>query len=193
MMGWLLKLNWNLGGWKLAGKIPDDLQKMILVVAPHTSWRDFFVGLQARRELNIKHAHFLAKKELFDGPMGKWFIKLGGIPVDRFGKKGKRLGVVKTAIRLFNERDNFILAISPEATRQRVDKLKTGFYYIAKNANVPIVLVGFDYKNKEVVLSNPIYVSEDEKGDIQKIIHFFSTIQGANPQQDLTHLEEKKN
>lgn len=190
MMKWLLNLNWRIGGWKLAGKIPDDLEKMILVVAPHTSWRDFFIGLAARRKLGIAHAHFLAKQELFDGPLGGWIRKLGGIPVDRFGTRGKREGVVDKAISLFNTRDDFILAISPEGTRQRVDKLKSGFYHIAKKADVPLVLIGFDFKNKRFMVSNPIFVSDDKKADFKKVIKFFSTIEGANPEQDLTHLVE---
>lgn len=185
----LLKLYWKLAGWKTSGTIPKELKKMILVIAPHTSWIDLFVGLALRREINIHHAHFLGKKELFEGPFGRWFKKLGGIPVDRSGKHEDRRSIVDQAVNLFNENEDFILGISPEGTRQRVDKLKTGFYHIAKKAQVPMVLIGFDYKNKQVVLSKPIFVSEDDTADFKKIIKFFSTIQGANPAQDLTHLK----
>jgi len=69
-----------------------------------------------------------------------------------------------------------------------VDELITGFYHIAKNAGVPLVLVGFDFKNKHVVLNNPIFVSEFENTDLKRIIRFFSTVKGANPKQDLLHL-----
>lgn len=189
MIRLLLKLYWKLNGWKIAGKLPRELTKIILVVAPHTSWKDILVGLAVRYELKIDHAKFLGKKELFEGPFGKLFRNLGGIPVDRFGKPGDRQSIVDQAVRLFNENEHFMLGISPEGTRKRVDKLKTGFYHIAKNADIPMVLVGFDFKNKQVVLGEPIFVSENEKADFKKIIAFFSKIEGAKPELGLGHLK----
>lgn len=188
MIRFFLKLYWKLNGWKISGKLPGELKKIILVVAPHTSWKDILVGLAVRYELKIDHAKFLGKKELFEGPFGKLFRNLGGIPVDRFGKLSSRQGIVDQAVRLFNENEHFILGISPEGTRQRVEKLKTGFYQIAKNANIPMVLVGFDFKNKQVVLREPMFVSEDEAADFKKIIAFFSRIEGAKPELGLGHL-----
>lgn len=189
MIRLLLKLYWKLTGWKIAGTLPKEMKKMILVVAPHTSWKDLFVGLAARYELKIDHAHFLGKKELFEGPFGRLFRNLGGIPVDRFSKQDNKQSIVDQAVRLFNENENFMLGISPEGTRKRVEKLKTGFYQIAKNANIPIILVGFDFKNKQVVLREPIFVSEDQEADFKKIIAFFSTIVGARPALGLGHLK----
>lgn len=189
MLRLLLKLYWKLSGWKISGSLPKEIKKVILVVAPHTSWKDIFVGFAVRNELKINHAKFLGKKELFDGPFGWFFRNLGGIPVDRFGKQDGKQSVVDQAVRLFNENDNFMLGISPEGTRKRVEKLKTGFYQIAKNAQIPMVLVGFDFKNKQVVLGEPIYVSDDQEADFKKIIAFFSTIEGANPELGLGHLQ----
>ena len=189
MLRMLLKIYWKLAGWKIVGNLPRQHKKMILVVAPHTSWKDILVGLATRLELKIDHAKFLGKKELFDGPFGNFFRGLGGIPVDRFGRQDhNRQGIVEQAVRLFNGNENFILGISPEGTRRRVEKLKTGFYQIAKNANIPMVLVGFDYKNKQVVLGEPIFVSDNEEADFKKILAFFSGIQGANPEDGLGHL-----
>jgi 1-acyl-sn-glycerol-3-phosphate acyltransferase len=189
MIRLLLKLYWKLNGWKIAGTFPYELKKMILVVAPHTSWKDILVGLAVRYELKIDHAKFLGKKELFEGPLGRVFRNLGGIPVDRFSKLERKKGIVDQAVRLFNENENFILGISPEGTRKRVEKLKTGFYQIAKNAHIPMVLVGFDFKNKQVVLGAPFFVSEFEEADFKRIIDFFSTIEGANPAMGLEHLK----
>ena len=191
MIRLLLKLYWKLSGWKITGRLPSELKKMILVVAPHTSWKDILVGLAVRYELNIDHAKFLGKKELFEGPFGRMFRNLGGIPVDRFGKLASKQGVVDQAVCLFNENENFILGISPEGTRKRVEKLKTGFYQIAKNAHIPMVMVGFDFKNKRVVLGEPIFVSDDKEADLKKIITFFSTIEGANPALGLGHLQKR--
>ena len=189
MIRLFLKLYWKLSGWKIAGSLSSELKKVILVVAPHTSWKDILVGLAVRYELKIDHAKFLGKKELFEGPFGRMFRNLGGIPVDRFSKDERKQGIVDQAVRLFNENDDFMLGISPEGTRQRVEKLKTGFYQIAKNAQIPMVLVGFDFKNKQVVLREPMYVSEDEAADFKEIIAFFSTIEGAKPELGLGHLQ----
>lgn len=186
MLTWLSKLYWKLFGWKVIGTLPSDLKKMLLVVAPHTSWTDILIGFAVRDKLNIHHAKFLGKKELFDGLIGKWLLNLGGIPVDRSGK----LGIVEQVASFYNENEAFIVGISPEGTRKRVDKLKTGFYYMAKAANVPMILVGFDFKNKQVIIGEPFYTGENEKADIEKIISFFSTIQGANPTQDMRHLKK---
>lgn len=186
MLTLLSKFYWKLFGWKISGTLPPEHKKMILIVAPHTSWTDLFVGFAARHYLKIPHAKLLAKKELFDGILGKWLVKLGGIPVDRSGK----LGLVEQVVNYFNENEEFIIGISPEGTRKRVDKLKTGFYHIAKSANVPIVLIGFDYKNRQVIVGETIYASEDEAADFKRIMDFFSNIQGKNHENDLTHLKE---
>lgn len=191
MLRFLLKLYWKINGWEIAGSLPHQYKKMILVVAPHTSWKDIFVGFAARQELKIDHAKFLGKKELFDGPFGGFFRRLGGIPVDRFNKQDNKPSVVDQAVLLYKENENFILGISPEGTRKRVEKLKTGFYQIAKNAGIPMVLVGFDFKNKQVVLADPIFASENQEADFEKIIAFFSKIEGDNPELGLGHLQSK--
>lgn len=180
------KLYWRINKWKITGSLPKEHKKMILVVAPHTSWIDILIGFAVRDKLNIPHAKFLGKKELFEAFYGKWLLRLGGIPVDRSAK----LGVVEQVVKYYDEKDKFILGISPEGTRNRVNTLKTGFYHIAKATSIPIILVGFDFKNKQVILGDPIYTSENEAADFKKILKFFSTIQGANPKKDLTHLQK---
>ena len=82
------------------------------------------------------------------------------------------------------------LGLSPEGTRKRVDKLRTGFYHIAKKAGVPIVPVGFDYENKRVVIGEAFFPGDDEAADLKKIIAFFADIKGKNPAFDLRHLKE---
>lgn len=179
------KIYWKVKGWKVNGALPPNLKKAILVIAPHTSWVDILIGFAARSKLRIKDAKFMGKKELFQGPFGKVLKNMGGIPVDRKAK----LGVVDQVAKYFNENERFFVGVSPEGTRKRVDTLKTGFYHIAKTANIPIVLIGFDYKKREVVVGSPIYPSDNEEADIEKIIAFFSTIEGAIPEMDLRHLK----
>ena len=185
MLQLLWKFYWKISGWKVKGTFPREYNKMILIVAPHTSWKDILVGFAARTELKIEHAYFLGKKELFDGPFGFLLRRLGGKPVDRFSKQG----TVEQVADLFATHDNFILGIAPEGTRKRVDKLRSGFYHIAKKAGVPILPVGFDFKNRELVLGEPLFAGEDEEADMKNIIAFFSGIQGKKPANDLRHLK----
>src|SRR5574343_647252 len=121
------KIWWLLSGWKISGNFPQEIPKLLMIVGPHTSWKDVVVGFAARSILGIDHAHFLGKKELFDGPFGWLFRWLGGTPVDRFSSNG----VVEQAADLFRKNERFLLAMSPEGTRKKVDRLRTGFYHIA--------------------------------------------------------------
>ncbi len=185
MLSLIWKLYWKLSGWKVVGLFPYHYKKMVMIVAPHTSWKDILVGFAGRNELKINHANFLGKKELFDGPFGWLFRWLGGRPVDRFNKNG----LVDQVAELFAGNEVLIIAMAPEGTRKRVDKLRSGFYHIAKKAQVPILPVGLDFENKQLVLGEPFFTSNDEEADFKKIITFFSKIKGKNPDYDLRHLK----
>jgi 1-acyl-sn-glycerol-3-phosphate acyltransferase len=190
MLRLILKMYWKLTGWKVVGKFPYHYKKLVLIVAPHTSWKDIPLGFAVRNKLKINYANFLAKKELFDGSFGWLFRRLGGIPVDRFSTHGiSKHGIVEQAVNLFANNEVFILAIAPEGTRKRVKKLRSGFYHIAKKARVPIVPMGFDYENKQIVLAEPLFPSDNEVNDFEKIISFFATIKGEKPTLDLRHLK----
>jgi len=80
--------------------------------------------------------------------------------------------------------------MAPEGTRKRVDKLRSGFYHIAKQAQVPILPVGLDFENKQLILGTPLFTTDDEAADLKTIIAFFANIKGANPEFDLRHLKE---
>ncbi len=169
-------------GWKIEGSFPYDLKKSILVVAPHTHYSDFFLGLAIRKKTHIEFVHFLGKKELFWGIFGVILRNLGGFPVER----GKNLNQVDEVVKLYNSRESFHIALSPEGTRKKVTRLKSGFWHIAKNANVPIVLVGLDFANKKVIFGSPFNVSENEKADKQKIVRFFKGLLGYIPEYSIT-------
>lgn len=179
---WWLYL--KLRGWKPINTFPAEIQSCVLAVAPHTSNEDFFLGLAYRRIFKIDHAKFLGKAELFRPPFGFIFKWLGGTPVYRDSKHN----MVEQVVAKFKADSNFMLALSPEGTRKKVDKLKTGFYYIAKQANVPIVMVGLDYANKQLVCSAPFYTTKNEEDDFQQIILFFKNIKGKIPENGLGHL-----
>ncbi len=188
MLRLFLKLYWKIFGWKISGTFPHQYKKIVLAVAPHTHWVDVMTGFVARQALHIEHAKFLGKKELFVGPLGWILRKMGGTPVDRFAKKG----MVDQVVALSNAHETFMLGISPEGTRKKVDSLRTGFYHIAKKAGVPIVPIGFDYANKLVVVGDAFFPGEDEAADLKKIITFYANITGKRPELDLRHLKQQE-
>ena len=160
-------------GWSLKGQFPSHLKKCVIAVVPHTSWWDFLLGLLVRKIWN-EEINYIGKKSLFDSPFG-WFFKwTGGAPIDR----SKTNDTVKATAQVFNDREKFRLALSPEGTRKKVDKWKTGFYYIAESAKVPIVLVAFDYGKKEIKISKPFQVTGDKEADFKSYEIFFQGVEG---------------
>ena len=168
----------RLMGWKIEGHFPAELKKYIVAVAPHTSNWDFIIGVMVRSILRMQNARFLGKSSLFKAPYGWFFRALGGYPVDR----SKHTDMVQQVVDIFNEHNNFILAIAPEGTRKKVTKLKTGFYYIAKSSQVPVIPCGFDFSRKTVVIGQPFYPTEDVDSDIEGLVNFYRGIKGANPE-----------
>ena len=145
-------------GWKVIGYLPKN-EKYIIAVVPHSSYFDLIIAVLIRTYSGLK-IKFIGKKELFNPITSFLFKFLGGIPVDRT----KKLNIVDEVVDLFKLGKIKILAIAPEGTRKRVEKWKTGFYYIALKANLPILMVSFDYIRKEVKINNKFYPS----GDIDK-------------------------
>ena len=157
----------------------------MVIAAPHTSWHDFYIAILARSAANIK-SKFIAKKELFFFPINIILKMLGGVPVDRSSKQNK----VDQIADMFLEKDEFRVALSPEGTRQRVEKFKTGFYYIAKKANVPIIMFTLNFKSKEILISNPFYTTNDMKADFNFIEQTERLGLGHAVYQGLDHSDE---
>lgn len=172
----------TLRGWKIEGRFPFELKKSILVVAPHTHSFDFFLGLAIRKKMHMDFVHFLGKKELFWGIFGWILRKIGGYPVER----SKNANQVDQVVKIYNENERFHIALSPEGTRKKVTRLKSGFYHIAKNANVPIIMVALDFEHKKVLFAPPFTVTENEQADKQKIVGFFKGILGYLPANSIT-------
>lgn len=166
----------RLMGWRLGGTLSPDIKKCVLIVVPHTSWVDFFIGVMARGSIGLE-MHYVAKKELFTFPFGVWFRWMGGAPLDRSRTENK----VDAIAKLFSEREVFRLAIAPEGTRKKVDKWKTGFYYIAAKAGVPVVAVAFDYGRKEVKIAEPFYPTGNIEADIAILEANYSGVRGYVP------------
>jgi 1-acyl-sn-glycerol-3-phosphate acyltransferase len=179
---WTLYLYLN--GWAVNGTFPYHLKKSVVIVGPHTSNWDFFIGLALRSKLRIQYAKFLGKQELFKGPFGFFFKKLGGFPVNRSGQNN----MVDDVVNLFHTHHSFVLVLSPEGTRKKVDRLRTGFYHIAKKARVPIIMTAFDFANKRLHIAEPFYPTNNEEADMQYIISFYTPIKGKIPENGLGHL-----
>jgi len=176
----ILAGGFKLFGWKVDGVKPD-LKKYVIIVAPHTSNWDFFVGWSARNLIGFR-PNFLAKRELFNIPLVGWFLaNIGGVAVDRKDKR-KATALVDQVVELYKERDEFIMTITPEGTRSYAPKWKTGFYRIATQANVPIVKIGFDYASKTVFIDEPYYPTGDMDREIEEIKDYFRKFKGKNPE-----------
>ena len=159
--------------WKIIGDFPKDLNKYIVIAVPHTHWYDFPMGVMLRKILGVK-INFVAKKELFKWPLGWYLRKVGGYAIDRTKNQNK----VEAYAALFQKNDHFILTIAPEGTRKKVNKWKTGFYYIAKEANVPIVMVAFDFGKKQHKISKPFYITGNIDSDLEFMYAFFKGVKG---------------
>ncbi len=164
-------------GWKTVGEFPKDLKKYVLIAAPHTHWVDFFLGLGVKYSKGLR-VNYIGKASLFKPPFGFIFKALGGAPIDRSKSSNK----VNAIVNIFNSREQFILALSPEGTRQKVTNWKTGFYYIAKGANIPIVMATLDFKNKQVKISKPYYTTDNKEEDFNFFYKYFEGVEGKVPE-----------
>ncbi|CAL66467.1 1-acyl-sn-glycerol-3-phosphate acyltransferase [Christiangramia forsetii] len=173
-MHWLAKLVFfKILGWKLENNFNPEIKKCVVIVAPHTSSYDFLIGILVRKIMRTK-INFVGKKELFKPPLGWYFRAVGGSPIDRTGKLKK----VDAIAKIFQEKEIFRLAMSPEGTREKTEQWKTGFYYIAIKAEVPIIRVSFDYGVKKVKISEPYWPTGDFQKDYTEIFSYYDGVEG---------------
>ncbi len=167
----------KLMGWKISGTIEESTKKCVMIVVPHTSWHDFYLGIFTRGIVGLE-MNFVGKKELFRFPFGYYFRWMGGAPLDRSGGLNK----VEAIASIFKKKEVFRLAIAPEGTRKKVKEWKTGFYYISLEAKVPIIPVAFDYGKKEVKLGNPFNPTGNYEQDVKVLQVFYKGVIGKIPQ-----------
>lgn len=146
-------------------------------MAPHTSNWDFIIGRLAFFWYRL-HPRILIKKEAFGSLTGPVLRKLGGIPVDR----GHSRNTVKEITKCFQEYDKFYLLITPEGTRKRVNVWKRGFYFIALNAKVPILLGFLDYRKKEGGVGMMLEPTGDFEADFKIIEDFYRDKHAKHPE-----------
>lgn len=164
----------RLMGWSFKGVWPDEYKKLIVIVVPHTSNWDFPLGLLYRSYLNRK-VNFVGKSTLFRFPVKGLLKLMGGIPVNR----SKSSNFVDSVVNLYNSRESLHIQLAPEGTRNKVDKLKSGFYFIAKGAQIPILMIKFNYGIKEFEIAKPLFPTDFE-ADMKSIDDFFRNTIGFN-------------
>ncbi|MBF0224610.1 MAG: lysophospholipid acyltransferase family protein [Desulfobacterales bacterium] len=174
-MRWLSLFILKIFGWKAQGTVPD-IPKFVMIAAPHTSNWDLPLTLLIAFALRAK-IYWMGKEAIFRRPFRGFFKWLGGIPVDR----SKSNGVVNQSIEIFEKNEKFILTVPPSGTRNQVLYWKTGFYYIAYGANVPIVLGFLDYKLKTGGIGQIYIPTGDIQADLREIQKFYVDIQGKYP------------
>ena len=176
----------KLSGWKVTGRYPKEIKKFIILVAPHTSNWDFPKGIiyNWSEGLDIK---FIAKHTLFKPGIGWFFKYLGGYPVDRT----KRTNFAQSVVDIFNSKDEFVITLAAEGKRARVKRFKSGIYFIARNANVPIIPTKFNYATKEMHFGEPFYTTDNKEKDLNYLWDYFVGVQGKIPQNGIFPREEE--
>lgn len=169
----------KISGWTVHGK-PPEADKYVLIAAPHTSNWDLPYTLFCAFMLNVE-VHWMGKEEIFNNPFRKFFIWLGGIPVDR----SKSTNMVQRSIDMLNEHEKFALVVPPSGTRSKVTAWKTGFYHIANGANVPIGLGFLDWENKRGGFLGAVTPTGDIENDMKTIGGYYKGIKGKYPLQDV--------
>jgi 1-acyl-sn-glycerol-3-phosphate acyltransferase len=164
-------------GWKIEGDFDRSIKKSVVIVAPHTANYDFIICSFTRRILKTQ-INFVGKKALFAWPIGWYFKWMGGEPLERSKSQNK----VEAISNVFESLDEFRLAIAPEGTRKKVDTWKTGYYYIAMQAKVPLIPVSLDYPSKTISIGKEFYPTGDLEKDELELREFFKGKIGKNPE-----------
>jgi len=180
---WIL----NMLGWSVQADLPE-VKKFVAIAAPHTSNWDFPLGILAAKAMRIE-IHWMGKHTLFRWPYGRSFRAIGGTPVHR--DHGQNY--IQQMANLFTEHEELILALAPEGTRSKTDHWKTGFHYIARAANVPVLMCYLDFANKQVGVGGLFYPTDDIEADFHQIRQFYQSRRGHNPDQEsLIQVKQKQ-
>jgi 1-acyl-sn-glycerol-3-phosphate acyltransferase len=177
VMRWIMTALMRISGWKFAGGGFPDTRKFVLIVAPHTSNWDFIVGIRAMYALGIRGT-YLGKDSLFKFPLGIIMKWLGGVPVDRSTKSD----VVTLTTELVEKMDKVIIVLAPEGTRKRMNRWRSGFYWIALKAKMPILPVAFDYKRKEIMVQPLFHPTGDQEKDIAYLRSLYKSEMAYDPE-----------
>lgn len=179
----IAKLILKILGWKVQENMPKGIDRCVMIASPHTSNWDFIIAKCAFVVMGIP-LKYTIKDSWFKFPFNYIFGPMGGIPIDRSPKKPgeKRPSTVQAMTDLFSKYDKLAVMVTPEGTRSLRTEWKTGFYYVAKNAGVPIGLGFLDYKEKLAGVGKLVYPSDDTEKDMKEIMAFYQTKNGKHPE-----------
>lgn len=173
---WIARLWLWVFGWKIAGEVPVG-RKFVVIMAPHTSNWDFPFALAVGYIFRIRSS-WMGKHTIFKWPSGILMRYLGGIPINR----SIHSGVVEQIARRITDADRIVVTLSPPGTRHKRDYWKSGFYWIAVAAKVPIICAYLDYPRKEAGIGLCIVPGGDLRSDMDRIRGFYEGIQGQHPE-----------
>ena len=169
----------KLTGWKIVGQLPADARKSVFIAAPHTSNWDLPYTLMVAFALRL-NIYWMGKAQIFRWPFGPLMRWLGGVAVQR----EQANNLVAASVQALQNSDGPVqLVVPPEGTRSKVRYWKTGFYYIALGAQVPIVMSFLDYGNKVSGLGPMFEPTGDIEADMVRIKAFYAPFKGKNPDQ----------
>mgnify|MGYP002624037921 FL=1 len=170
--GWTFKVNL---------KMPD---KCVIVIAPHTSNWDFILGELAIHSVGLK-AGFLMKDTWFFFPMGPLLKSLGGIPVNR----RQHGNLTQSIVEAYHSTPRLAIGVTPEGTRSANPHWHKGAIFMARDAEVPLVLAYFDYKERVVCIDKIMELSGDADADLLHIKQYYQPFHGRYPEKFVTGLE----
>ncbi len=181
LVQWLARWFLKISGWKVEGAVPPltGKENLVLIAGPHTSNWDGVFGFAAILGLDAKIT-FFGKYTLFNKPiLGRFLKYMGGIPVDK-SRPGK--GLTDVAIENMKKLNGSLIAMSPEGTRAKTDKMKSGFLRIAKAVEGQIFLGAFDFDKKRIVLDKFYSPSGNNEQDLQWIRNYFMQYKAKHPE-----------
>ncbi|MDW7694151.1 1-acyl-sn-glycerol-3-phosphate acyltransferase [Flammeovirgaceae bacterium SG7u.111] len=188
MLKFLSKIGFWIFGWKLGKYDFESVNRCVMIAAPHTSNWDLYFARCAFFLMGIP-LRFTIKKEWFKFPANLLIGPLGGIAIDRSPKPGltRKRSMVDAMADLFEENEELSVMVTPEGTRSKVTRWRSGFYNVAVKAGVPIGLGYLDYKNKVAGVGKMVYPTGDFKADMKIINDFYKDIEGKHPEKFSLH------
>jgi len=176
----------RLVGWRVVGTLPD-VPRAVMIAAPHTSNFDGLVGVSAIQALRLD-IRFMAKHSLFRGPAGVLLRALGGMPVNRDSAGG----VVEKSKASLQGEEPFWLGITPEGTRAGASEWKTGFYRIADDLRLPIIVVTFCYRRRQARVLQAVWPSGDMQRDLEVIYALLDDVHARHPERLSAPLKRRR-
>ncbi|GIX35957.1 MAG: acyltransferase [Lysobacteraceae bacterium] len=175
---WIGRTLLRLGGWRVEGAFPD-VDRLLIIVAPHSSAWDAFWGLAAKLALGLD-LRFMAKAELFSGLQGLFtgplLRRFGAIPTDRHAARG----AVGSSVAAFAAHPRLWLLLAPEGTRKPVERWRTGFWHIARQAGVPVLCGFFHYPERRIGLGQVFWPSDDMEADMARLRAYYRPFIGRH-------------